>query len=258
MIRIENKKTVTSEKIGEGAFSEVFRIDLSEPVSIGRDTFKQIVIKKSKSGKLDIDETITKFTYLKEAQIKTLQYMEKIMWNNEMVLLVQDLNSSVETIYVSSNTKIISIQKQKMMRSLSNSVTGILPHVEEPFNSIAEDFRKNSLLNSIIDFKSTLRRYISEIYKCSCNGIELFTDAFFFSSSKTRADSKIDFIIADFDNIKILKEYKLSHLIVRNIIEALKSFYEFIFKYFIQSLEDRDYYLRYIEKISSKYEINFS
>ena len=158
----------------------------------------------------------------------------------------EDLNNSNEIIFVSPNTKIFDLEEFNLIQSLSDKI--LEKEVEskterEFFNSEAEIFRSENLLIDIIDFENDLEKFSKEIR--SISNIDLFTDCFFFSSSKINKSTKIDYVIADFDNVNINSPVDQTSLQNSNLSEFLGSYSEFICNYFEVS-EKRDYYIEFL------------
>lgn len=249
MLSINTDQIIREEKIGCGAFSEVFRVELKRKISINGSLIDKFVVKKSRQGALKFDETIDKFTALKKQNVKSLTFVEKILINGEIVLLVEDLNDSIRKTFVSPNTKIIDIELHKQMELLSNSIlkkeTGNKSD-KCHFNSVAELYRSENLLTEIIDFEKDIDTFLLEIK--SISNMELFTDCFFFSSSLVDRKTKIDYVIADFDCINFNDYYSKFNIMRSNQSEFLRSYYEFVYKYSEDS-ERKKYYIEYLDKL---------
>lgn len=227
---ITENQIIENRQIGGGAFSEVRRLKLNTIISICPFSLTEIVIKKPQKGSHELKNTIEKYEFLKSKNIKTLKFMEIIKVIADNVLLVEDLNNSNE------------------MKSLSDKISGKKIENEtekEFFNSHAEIFRGENLLVEIIDFEIDLEKFIEEIK--SISNIDLYTDCFFFSSSKINKSTQVNYVVADLDNINLNFSFDETWLKNNNLSEFLRSYSEFICKYFEVS-EKKDYYIDYLNK----------
>lgn len=245
MITITQEQIIGNKEIGRGSFSEVRLIKLKSKIE-NLDT-DEILIKKSINGKLEIDKTIEIHKNLKKQGAKTLEVVEKITLENEYVLLVENLNNTKDIVYVSPNTKILDLEKHELLAELEK-MESFKATQNKHLNSEAEVFRSENLLSNLLNFKEDLEKYISEI--SSIKNIILFTDCFFFSSSKISKHTKIDYKIADFDCIDFTDEdYYYNSA---NVIQFLSSYSEFISKYLEES-EDKTIYLNYLKTKIEEY-----
>ena len=203
MITIIGSDIVTNTRIGGGNFSDVHRIILNRDVQIGNRQLNKILVKIPKENKWKVDEILNKINAIENCSLRTLSFAEKVILDAREVLLLEDLNDSDEIIFVSPNTRLVDHQQEELLHSLSQKVLG----KQEPFvrqeNSEAEVFRNDNLLDEIIDFENDIEIFLSEITNASNVGVELFIDCVFFSSSKTIGVTKVDYRIADFDNINL-------------------------------------------------------
>lgn len=246
MITITGSDIIENKRIGGGNFSDVHRISLSKDIEIGNRQLSKIVVKIPKENKWKVDEILNKIIAIKNSSLKTLNFAEKIILDHREVLLLEDLNDSDDIIFVSPNTRIVNNQKEELLHSLSQTILGKQePYVRQE-NSEAELFRYQNQLEEIIDFEKDINVFLSEITNASNVGVELFIDCFFFSSSKTSNVTKVDYRVADFDNIN-LNQPSIKVLRENNQREFARSYWEFVKKFFKES-QKKDYYLAYLNK----------
>lgn len=246
MIIIKGNDIAINTRIGGGSFSDVHRISLNKAIQIGNRQLSKIVVKIPKENKWKVDEILSKIIAIKNSSLRTLNFAQKIILDYREVLLLEDLNDSDEIIFVSPNTRLVDHQQEELVHSLSQTVLGKQePYVRQE-NSEAELFRYKNLLEEIIDFEKDIDVFLSEITNASNVNVILFTDCFFFSSSKISSVTKVDYKIADFDNIN-LNQSSSKTVRDNNQKEFVRSYWEFIKKYFKES-QKKEYYLAYLDK----------
>lgn len=246
MITITDSDIVAKTRIGGGNFSDVHRIILNRDVQIGNRQLNKILVKIPKENKWKVDEILRKIIAIEKCSLRTLSFAQKIILDDREVLLLENLNDSDEVIFVSPNTRLVDHEQEELLHYLSQTVSGKHEQYIRQENSEAEAFRHNNLLDEIIDFEKDIDDFLSEITNVSNVNVLLFTDCFFFSSSKTHAVTKVDYRIADFDNINLNQPSKKA-LTENNQKEFVRSYWEFVKKYFKES-QKKEYYLAYLDK----------
>jgi len=207
---------VDKEIIGGGGNWKVYKGNLLN----GNDN--PIIIKTNdKISEHKIDGNIENFELTKSLDLPTLRFYEKALFDNNFVIIAENLNNC-SSIYVSPNS-VKTIQHQQL--ELLNNKKGI--------ESVTEQKLYNDKISSINNLSSFIENIKKKLYKISTLKIVLEFDCYFLGISNQNI---LDYKIADFDNIFECEDKSNEECYQINIDELKRTLTQYI-KYFVVETE---------------------
>ena len=190
-----NIKGEEKQILGKGNLWIVKEIQLDNPISINGNLYNNVACKFSlKKSQEHIDQNLRIYQALKKSNIPTLEFMDKGYLEDENCLITENLANREDILFVSPNT----------LRNKDISFLRFLLHKEydyvQPKNETCLFNRK---IDKIINFNDFLKRSNKQIRLLSGKRLDLCEDALFLGVDKKTWNEQKDWVVADFDNIKI-------------------------------------------------------
>lgn len=205
-------KITDKEFIGGGGNWKVYKGNLQN----GNDN--PIIIKTNdKINERKIDGNIKNFELTKSLGLPTLKFYEKAEFENNLVIVAENLNNS-SSIYVSPNS-VKTIQHQQL-EQLNGKITSESVTEQKLYNE------KISSISNLLNFIINIKIKLSEI---SAIKIVLEYDSYFLGISNQNI---LDYKIADFDTIFKCDDKSIEECSQINIDE-LKRVLTLFIKYFV-------------------------
>ena len=227
--------SITEEMfIGSGSQWEVFRIKLENA------DIKSMIYKKSTNNNpYSYKHNLEMYKNIKKAGLKTLEFYESGMVDNDFVIFAQDLKME-SVFYVSPN----SARKKGNIQELLTCLTQGKEFDEYQGVPEIEKYLLQNKLKKINNFDDIFLLIHDEMEIATANDICTCADAFFFGIN-LNLEIITDIVIADFDNVnkfKISKSNKSG-----NEIEMISSYWEFI-----DNFVEKEASIKYKKMISDK------
>jgi len=225
--------------IGEGGNWRIYRTPLSNSPSIIR-------IPKMKVG--NIQSYITNHEMVRSVGMNTLIKVEQVITEKYSGIQSEDLNFQKDRIYVTPNSLYTDshIEKHQLVRELLNS-----PNIT-PSSPEAELFRYKNKIHKILNFNSFTTDIIKQLKHAANKKILIEFDSYFFGTERNQTETKIDYIIADLDNIYHLGKHSVNSIHKLNLSHFFNSLNLFI-KYFVVTSSQLEYheYIRLMQPSKS-------
>jgi hypothetical protein len=218
--------------IGSGSQWDVYNIELAKEQSIDNNKIRNLIYKKPKTDYRNVDENIQIFSKIKEIGLPTLLFYKKGIVGNTEVVFTENLNVN-KIRYVSPNSA----------RYSDDSI----PKTEK--------YVMNNKINLINNFSSMIDLIDKDMRIATNNNVGVCADAYFFGFDNI-GNAKIDYKIADFDNIYIDDEFSNAEPLEKenpfgNSKEMLEAFWEFLML-FVEKSNETNQYIKAIENKVAK------
>ena len=230
---------VLSQKgIGEGGNWRVYRCLLQNGLTM--------IVKEPKNWpQRSIQCNLERYNLVKDLGLPTTSFLEKSHYNKKDVLVTEDLKKNGIS-FVSPNSVWTEDDKKR------SSITRLFLHQtsSERFESEEEQYFYEHRSQSVPNFPNFLKRVTEDINKATENNIQISFDSYFFSIEKDNPNSRIDYKIADWDNIEKCEDKNFQVLLKSNMEDFQQAMSDFL-NSFVQEGKNRNSYLLLTSKMSS-------
>lgn len=165
-----------------------------------------VIIKVGCNTKTNIEN----YNLIKSLGLPTLAFVDEGSYNNRTILITEHLNiNSEKLIYVSPNSVIT--ESHRMINQLNP-----FKNNNELIEPIAENCRYKNKLSEIVNLNEFIFNTMSDLRRISSSKVVVEYDSYFIGSLKDSCVSKINYKIADLDNIYECKDWSSQRCFEKN------------------------------------------
>jgi len=218
---------VEPKLIGGGGNSKVYECFLEDNYG------EQMVILKIGAN---VEKNISNYGIIKSLGIPTLDFVESGKIYGKPALVTNHLNLESEPlIFVTPNSVITGEQRILSALNSNNNSKRVEP--------IAENFRYNNKLTSILNLNDFIKQVLIGIKKASDSNIVIEFDSYFIGSKKLSEESEICYKIADLDNIYECQDKTKKECLEINKCEFFRMLNGFV-RFFVKEGQNKKGYLK--------------
>lgn len=196
---------------------------------------QSIIVKKSKMKSATSAKSNSEhYGIVKANNFPTLKFLDCVKYQNDFILVGEDLNFKTEKVFVSPNS-IAYTSPLFRDEDLSDLERTMLDHMNNEklrkYIPDAEKFRFESKLTDILELDIFIDESLALLKKAGSIKLAIDFDSYFFGTDRFSNRSKLDLIIADFDHIEFHKKSSQDEVFSDNLSEFKRAISGFVYAF---------------------------